>query len=139
MQPNFEDSHIFNTIKSVRSINLSLKYLRFHPSGCNDIETRKFEFAAKIQFLFVTLSIHKPSLGSCEVPHKIWTRSVQPFWRLSGAEPGGGVRGPKTPLFLETNLKVYCNLFSSRYKTNFLVKSADSLQGKKRIFKFLNV
>ena len=25
---------------------------------------------------------HKPSLGSREVPHKIWARSVQPFWRL---------------------------------------------------------
>ena len=32
--------------------------------------------------VFVILSIHKPSLGSCEVPHKIWARSVQPFWRL---------------------------------------------------------
>jgi len=28
------------------------------------------------------LIIHKPSLGSREVPHKIWARSVQPFWRL---------------------------------------------------------
>ena len=25
---------------------------------------------------------HKPSLGSCEVLHKIWTRSVKPFLRL---------------------------------------------------------
>ena len=25
---------------------------------------------------------HKHSLGSCEVPHKIWDRSVQPFCRL---------------------------------------------------------
>ena len=32
--------------------------------------------------LFVILSIHTPSLGSCEVSHKIWARSVQPFWRL---------------------------------------------------------
>ena len=26
--------------------------------------------------------IHKPSLGPREVPHKIWARFVQPFWRL---------------------------------------------------------
>ena len=26
--------------------------------------------------------IYKPSLGSHEVPHKIWARSLQPFWRL---------------------------------------------------------
>ena len=26
--------------------------------------------------------IHKPSLGSLDVPHKIWARSVQPFRRL---------------------------------------------------------
>ena len=50
----------------------------------------------------------------------------------AGADPwGGGSRGREnflTPLFLErTNLKVWCNLFSSRYKTNFFVKSAYSL------------
>ena len=32
--------------------------------------------------IFQILSILKPSLGSCEVPHKIWARLVQPFWRL---------------------------------------------------------
>ena len=26
--------------------------------------------------------IHKPSLGSSEVPQKIWARLAQPFWRL---------------------------------------------------------
>ena len=26
--------------------------------------------------------IHKLSMGSCKVPHKIWSRSVQPFLRL---------------------------------------------------------
>ena len=31
---------------------------------------------------FEILIIHKPSLGSCEVPLKIWAWSVQPFWRL---------------------------------------------------------
>ena len=28
------------------------------------------------------LIIHKPSLGSHDVSHKIWAWSVQPFWRL---------------------------------------------------------
>ena len=32
--------------------------------------------------VFEILIIHKPSLGSLDVPHKIWARSVQPFWRL---------------------------------------------------------
>ena len=31
---------------------------------------------------FVILSIHKPSLLSCEVPHKMLAPSVQPFWRV---------------------------------------------------------
>ena len=29
---------------------------------------------------FSTLINHKPSLGSCEFPHKVWTGSVQMFW-----------------------------------------------------------
>ena len=32
-----------------------------------------------IKNVFEILIIHKPSLGSCEVPHKIWIRSVKPF------------------------------------------------------------
>ena len=40
----------------------------------------------KIEFwwrqIFEILMIHKPSLGSPDVPQKIWARSVQPFWRL---------------------------------------------------------
>ena len=31
---------------------------------------------------FEILIIHKPSLGSCEVPHKIRAWSLQQFWRL---------------------------------------------------------
>ena len=31
---------------------------------------------------FLILITHKPSMESGEVPHKIWARSVQPFWRL---------------------------------------------------------
>ena len=40
----------------------------------------------KIEFcwrqIFEILIMHKPSHGSCEVPHKIWAWSVQPFRRL---------------------------------------------------------
>jgi len=43
--------YIFQTMKSVRSKYLSLKYQMFTPSGYKDIEIRKFEFVAKIQFL----------------------------------------------------------------------------------------
>ena len=32
--------------------------------------------------IFKISIIHKPSLGSQDVPQKIWARSVQPFWRL---------------------------------------------------------
>ena len=33
-----------------------------------------------LEQVFVTLSIHKPSLGSCEVPHKIWAWPVLTFF-----------------------------------------------------------
>ena len=41
---------IFQTINSVRSNNLSLKYQRFRPPGCRDIGFRNFEFVAKLNF-----------------------------------------------------------------------------------------
>ena len=43
---------IFQTMNSVRSDNLSLKYQRFILSGCQDIGVRKFEFVAKTHFLW---------------------------------------------------------------------------------------
>ena len=42
----------FQTMTSVRSNNLSLKYQRFTALGFKDIGIRKSEFAAKTQFLF---------------------------------------------------------------------------------------
>ena len=42
---------IFQTINSARAYNLSLKYLRFTPSGSIDIGIGKFVFVAKTQFL----------------------------------------------------------------------------------------
>ena len=40
-------------MNSVRSHNLSLKYQRFDPEGCKEIEIRNVEFATKTQFLYV--------------------------------------------------------------------------------------
>ena len=54
-------------MNSVRSNNLSLKYRRFKPSDCEDIEIRKFELVAKIQFLY-KLSLFNSVLES----HDIW-------------------------------------------------------------------
>ena len=45
--------NIFQTMNSVRSNSLSLKYQGFSPSGCQDIRTRKFEFVSKTQFLWL--------------------------------------------------------------------------------------
>ena len=42
---------IFQTISSARAYNLSLKYLRWTPSGSIDIGVGKFEFVAKTQIL----------------------------------------------------------------------------------------
>ena len=80
---------------------------RLHPSSiltfnsCSILQHFFFEkteriFFADIQFfqrfwnftkiksfwrhIFAILSINKPFLGSCEVPHKIWIRSMQPFY-----------------------------------------------------------
>ena len=40
-------------MNSVRLNNLSVKYQRFTPSGCEEIVIRKFEFAAKTPFLYI--------------------------------------------------------------------------------------
>ena len=44
-------SEIFQTMNSVRSNNLSLKYQRVIPPDWKDIGVRKFEFVVKTQFL----------------------------------------------------------------------------------------
>ena len=51
LQPNVVK--LFKTMNSVRSNNQSLKFQRFTPSGCKDIELeiRKFESTEKTQFL----------------------------------------------------------------------------------------
>ena len=45
---------IFQTINSVRSNSLSLKYQRFAPSGRQDIEIIQVDFLAKTLFFFIS-------------------------------------------------------------------------------------
>ena len=51
-------------------------------SGFNHIFREYYNFWRQI---FVILSLHKSFLGSFEVPHQVWVRSVQPFRRLLAA------------------------------------------------------
>ena len=60
--------HRMNSMNSVRSNYLSLKYARFTPSGCKYKEIRKFEFVAKTQFL----------CGICHL--RIWYNNFKWTW-----------------------------------------------------------
>ena len=54
-------------------------------SRINNIGSRIFKIllnSKAVGHIFCNFEHPKPSMGSCEVPHKIRTRSVQPFWRL---------------------------------------------------------
>ena len=51
MQPNDVDLMKFQTMNSVWSNILSLRYQVIAQSGCKDIGIRNFEFVAKTQFL----------------------------------------------------------------------------------------
>ena len=87
---------------SVQDLGKVIKYINIRLSGClapifymnclpfggfykknfeNLQISMKIEFFVGNNLLKFWLSI-KPSLGLCEVPQKIWARSVQPFWRL---------------------------------------------------------
>ena len=52
---------MFQTMNSVRSNSLSLKYHRCTTSGCKNIGIRKFEFVAKTQFLLVSKALNMVS------------------------------------------------------------------------------
>ena len=63
---------------------------------------------------------HKPSLGSLDVPQKIWARSVQPFWRLLDTNNQTDRQTPKQtdkpnlyryrPMYICIRLKLYQSL-----------------------------
>jgi len=61
------------------------------------------------------LIIHKPSLGSRNVPHKIWAWSVQPFWRLLDTNK----QTDKPNLYIEDERKFL--LFIDRTMINLLI------------------
>ena len=50
-QPNVVDLRYFKLLILLDQIIVSLKYERVKPTGCRDIEVRKFEVVAKTQFL----------------------------------------------------------------------------------------
>ena len=57
------------------------------PSSISTVTSPPSPFTKKFthfwgQF-FVILSIHKPFLGSCEIPQKNWARLILLFWRFS--------------------------------------------------------
>ena len=62
----------------------------------------------KIEFLwrqiFEILIIHKHSLGSRDVLHKIWARSVQPFGRLLDTNKLTNEQTPKLNLYIDGNI-----------------------------------
>jgi len=45
-----------------RSNHLSLKYQKFIPPGCEDMEIKRYEFVAKIQFLKAILLVQLRNL-----------------------------------------------------------------------------
>ena len=59
-----------NNNKKIRGFKKNCRYFKFND---NKIIWRQ---------IFEILIIHKLSLGSRDVPHKIWSRSVQPFLRF---------------------------------------------------------
>ena len=52
---------VLQTVISVGSNNVSLKYLRFTPPGCEDKGTRKFKFVANTQ-LRCTINLKRSDL-----------------------------------------------------------------------------
>ena len=59
-------------------IHCKTKIHWFHKKKIVDFENL-LEIEICWRQIFKILIIHKPSLGSCEVPQKIWAESVQPF------------------------------------------------------------
>ena len=69
-----------------------------------------FKNLMKIEFwwrqIFETLITYKPSLGSREVPHKMWARSVQPFWRLLDTNGQTNRQTNKLSLYIDYTLYI---------------------------------
>ena len=61
---------IFQTISSVRSNSLGMKYLRFALSGCKDKGSTKYRFVAKFQFFTWSQII-------CKVDNKLRSQQLE--------------------------------------------------------------
>ena len=92
-----------------------------------------------LQDFFQILMFHLPSLESCEVAHKIWARSVYPFWRLSNTNRRTDrqakyiKRCPSLKLLemsvLYKKYSKFCIIFSSHLHQAFSeVQAAEQLQ-----------
>ena len=81
---NFISTRLLGRFAPIFYFNLNCvficKYLLF-PQYKAKINKKLADFIIFFRW-FQNSIIHKPVLGSREVPNKIWARSVQPFWRL---------------------------------------------------------
>ena len=66
------DRRIFQTLNSVISNSLSLKYQRFTPSDCKNIGIRRFKFGGKNSFInWMDISIRFEGFESCELKKQV--------------------------------------------------------------------
>ena len=87
--PNKMNEHNFNLLgfqshpSSISIVNICSFYTLYNTNNENCVD---FQNLMKIEFcwrlIFEVVIIHKPSHGSCEIPHKIWARLDQSIWRL---------------------------------------------------------
>jgi len=75
---------------------------------------RYFVFSLFYFFICYFLQVHKPSLGSSKVPHKIWTRSVQPFWRLLDTNKQTNTQTSRVYINIDCNI-LFVKLFPNKF------------------------
>ena len=96
---NFNCQHCKTKQKEVRGFQQKISWI-----------FKIFKNLMKIEFwwrqIFENLIIHKPSLGSREIPQKIWTRSVQPFWRLLDTNRQTNRQTDKPNLYIDSENNV---------------------------------
>ena len=80
-QPSFSTINSCSIFQHFLFDKTKKKFLRIYNFFLVDLQ-KSTKIKKCFRKLFVILSIHNPSLRSCEVPNKIWAESVQPFWRL---------------------------------------------------------
>ena len=69
---------------------------------------------------FLFSNFYGPFLGSCEVPQKIWARSVQTFKRSSVTNKQTTNRQPdKQIIYIYIYIQMFCFKIKNRYETQF--------------------